>query len=105
MFDSANKKITLGFVTTEEPTTQAADRNQCHWAQWGVCSVTCGTGIQQRSREVPENPDFLEDCEDGTTETRRCYSAQCKGDVFRLKLGCHLRKSACIYALAGPLER
>ncbi|KAM9444234.1 netrin receptor UNC5B-like [Clarias gariepinus] len=54
-----------------------------HWEQWGPCSVTCGRGLQQRTRlcnnPAPTNGGAT--CEGPDTESRQCQTSICSGLV------------------------
>ncbi|KAM9476100.1 hemicentin-1 isoform 3-T3 [Clarias gariepinus] len=56
-----------------------------HWEQWGPCSVTCGRGLQQRTRlcnnPAPTNGGAT--CEGPDTESRQCQTSICSGDSLR----------------------
>jgi len=45
------------------------------WGQWSVCTVTCGKGVQERTREC-ESPKFWL-CEGRSSDRRLCSETPC----------------------------
>jgi len=46
------------------------------WSSWSSCSVTCGVGIQDKTRECNNGRVGELDCIGATAETRECYGAR-----------------------------
>ena len=44
------------------------------WSEWSVCSVTCGVGTSQRSRECS---DTVGGCEGESEEIQSCGESNC----------------------------
>ena len=42
------------------------------WTEWGSCTVSCGGGLQERSRTCVNNTVFGVDCEGDPIEYREC---------------------------------
>ncbi|RDD36819.1 SCO-spondin, partial [Trichoplax sp. H2] len=57
------------------------DGNWTRWTDWGVCSVTCGTGIRRRYRtcENPQPKNGGKICGGHSVETGVCKMAECPG--------------------------
>ncbi|XP_046728282.1 hemicentin-1 isoform X2 [Silurus meridionalis] len=56
-----------------------------HWEPWGPCSVTCGHGLQERTRFC-NNPAPVSggaECEGPDVESRQCQASLCSGDSLR----------------------
>ncbi|XP_060737332.1 hemicentin-1 isoform X1 [Tachysurus vachellii] len=57
------------------------------WEQWGPCSVTCGRGLQQRTRfcnnPKPSNTEAA--CEAADTESRQCQASLCSDSLRRAR--------------------
>jgi len=59
----------------------------CKWSNygsWSQCSVTCGSGVQQRERHLISgrtSDSSSDDCvgQDDSIETRKCQLLDCKG--------------------------
>ena len=51
------------------------------WSEWGLCSQTCGTGVQERSRsDNNPSPAFGGQlCDQSTQETKSCQIEPCPG--------------------------
>lgn len=51
------------------------------WRAWDVCSVTCGTGTQTRTRDCtnPTPANGGADCTGDTTEVTSCEEGPCPG--------------------------
>ena len=61
------------------------DGGLSEWGEFSSCSVTCGTGHQQRTRacDNPEPAHGGKDCsKDLLTSTRACQSIQCPGKLL-----------------------
>ncbi|XP_026768070.3 hemicentin-1 isoform X3 [Pangasianodon hypophthalmus] len=56
-----------------------------HWEQWGPCSVTCGHGLQQRTRfcNNPSPTNGGAACEGPDIESKQCQASLCSGDSLR----------------------
>lgn len=52
------------------------------WLPWGACSVTCGGGIQNRSRTCSDPPPTFggEECPGESEETSPCNEDPCPGN-------------------------
>uniref|UniRef100_A0A8C9V0W0 Adhesion G protein-coupled receptor B2 n=1 Tax=Scleropages formosus TaxID=113540 RepID=A0A8C9V0W0_SCLFO len=50
------------------------------WAPWSRCSVTCGTGSQQRQRRCSVSVHGWAECKGPHQETRECSNADCGSD-------------------------
>ena len=55
------------------------DGNWGAWQDWGACSVTCGSGIQEKQRECNSPPPMNGglDCEGNRTLSRVCNVGEC----------------------------
>ncbi|KAK3540674.1 hypothetical protein QTP70_034595, partial [Hemibagrus guttatus] len=55
------------------------------WEQWGPCSVTCGRGLQKRSRFCNNTTPTIGGaaCEGPDSESRQCQGSLCSGDSLR----------------------
>ena len=64
----------------------------CTWDEfghWGLCSLSCGGGVQSRTRGIKQREAYGgEQCNGNATETRECNVAACKGT---LRTPCLLR--------------
>ncbi|KAJ8300020.1 hypothetical protein KUTeg_021539 [Tegillarca granosa] len=51
------------------------------WSSWGLCSVTCGDGLQERYRDCDNPPASYggQDCIGSETETKPCTAQICAG--------------------------
>ena len=62
------------------------DGNWTIWSQWTVCSTTCDTGSQNRSRNctnpVPWNGGY--NCTGNATHIRKCFLKPCEGKILIL---------------------
>jgi len=57
----------------------------CHWGQWsewpeGVCSATCGGGVQERTRFMSDASNGGKQCEGNSTDLRPCNDQPCPVD-------------------------
>ena len=64
----------------------------CQWLEWSVwsaCSVSCGGGIQERTRgQIPPQHDG-KPCVGDNVDTRTCNNNPCPGEVFQyVQLAC-----------------
>ena len=52
------------------------------WAVWGECSVTCGAGIERRSRT--NTPALFNGalCDGDEEEERECFPVHCPGKIY-----------------------
>ena len=48
------------------------------WSLWSTCTVTCGEGEQQRTRNCDGSG-----CSGSTVERRRCQEGRCPGELFQ----------------------
>ena len=60
----------LGLCTTDVLGTWS------DWDEWGDCDVTCGGGIQRRSRECENGTEGFY-CLGSATESQRCNTQAC----------------------------
>ena len=64
----------------------------CTWDEfghWGLCSLSCGGGVQSRTRGIKQREAYGgEQCNGNSTETRECNVAACKGTI---RASCLLR--------------
>ncbi|XP_070201278.1 uncharacterized protein [Littorina saxatilis] len=51
----------------------------CAWSAWGQCSVTCGEGVQNRTRtcQCPSHNSCGRPCAGSTTDLQRCRQEDC----------------------------
>ncbi|KAL5017646.1 hypothetical protein ScPMuIL_007235 [Solemya velum] len=52
------------------------------WSMWGQCDVTCGGGIQDRSRECDEPKYDGAPCSGNTSDSQECNTLNCPVDGF-----------------------
>ncbi|XP_077968014.1 uncharacterized protein LOC120327058 isoform X2 [Styela clava] len=77
---SCGGKSCPGVITESRTCNENCCPVNCHWenwSEWGVCSLSCGGGLQSRSRG--ENPVMScggDECTGAPTESRQC-NAQC----------------------------
>ncbi|XP_074051346.1 SCO-spondin-like [Macrotis lagotis] len=51
------------------------------WGPWGLCSQTCGAGVQTRSRQCfPPSPPVLQSCLGPGHQARACFTVACPED-------------------------
>ncbi|XP_078700931.1 coadhesin-like [Branchiostoma floridae x Branchiostoma belcheri] len=50
------------------------------WSDWGACSVTCGAGVERRTRGCVGPANGGKDCHGDREETRRCSKKPCPVD-------------------------
>ena len=50
------------------------------WTTWTSCPVTCGGGLQLRSRFVKEAAQNGGSCDGDSVESQACGTSECKGD-------------------------
>lgn len=57
------------------------------WAEWSLCSVSCGVGIQKRLRQCnnPLPANGGRHCAGSDTETRICQGRPCPGERTSIK--------------------
>ena len=53
------------------------------WTEWSECSVTCGDGLQTRTRECIPPLYGGQDCVGDTHENRTCELAKCPSKQYR----------------------
>nr|XP_054608122.1 hemicentin-1 isoform X2 [Nothobranchius furzeri] len=72
----------LGSVLVRVPLTMRVHGGYSEWAEWGICSVSCGVGTQKRLRlcnnPLPANGGHH--CAGSDTETRSCQKQLCPVD-------------------------
>ncbi|XP_070817740.1 hemicentin-1 [Chaetodon trifascialis] len=72
----------LGSVLVRVTLTVRVHGGYSEWAEWGLCSVSCGVGSQKRLRQcnspLPANGGHH--CAGSDTETRRCQGKPCPVD-------------------------
>ncbi|ELT99747.1 hypothetical protein CAPTEDRAFT_133510, partial [Capitella teleta] len=63
----------------EARSTVAVDGGWSGWSEWGICSLTCGTGVQFRSRTCSNPmPEYGgSECEGAADERRLCNTQSC----------------------------
>ena len=78
--------ITTGVTNTESTTTTSTRCTWCEWASWSSCSLTCGGGVQQRSRDVCKGARHGGGvyCMGGDTSTRLCNDSPCPGLILTM---------------------
>ena len=61
------------------PFSTAIDGGISHWSDWGACNVTCGSGIQSRSRECNSPPPSGggRNCSDPIVDHQECSVEEC----------------------------
>ncbi|XP_058260628.1 adhesion G protein-coupled receptor B2 isoform X1 [Hemibagrus wyckioides] len=62
-----------------EPQHQAVEGQWLDWAPWSRCSVSCGTGTQQRQRRCSVSVHGWAECKGPHSETRECTNKPCDG--------------------------
>ncbi|MCI4395439.1 hypothetical protein PGIGA_G00180340 [Pangasianodon gigas] len=62
-----------------EPQHQAVEGQWLDWASWSRCSVSCGTGTQQRQRRCSVSVHGWAECKGPHSETRECTNRPCDG--------------------------
>ncbi|XP_056598018.1 adhesion G protein-coupled receptor B2 isoform X9 [Triplophysa dalaica] len=62
-----------------EPQNQAVEGQWLDWAAWSQCSVTCGSGTQQRQRRCSVSVHGWAECKGPHAETRECTNPSCGG--------------------------
>ncbi|XP_060721657.1 adhesion G protein-coupled receptor B2 isoform X2 [Tachysurus vachellii] len=62
-----------------EPQHQAVEGQWLDWAPWSHCSVSCGTGTQQRQRRCSVSVHGWAECKGPHSETRECSNQDCDG--------------------------
>ena len=79
------------------------------WSEWGLCSQTCGTGVQERSRsDNNPSPAFGGQlCDQSTQETKSCQIEPCPGkylfwSCFRCRASS--KRSSHLLMLAFSIE-
>ncbi|WAR29051.1 MLP-like protein [Mya arenaria] len=62
--------------------TDPIDGNWAFWGNWGSCSKTCGTGLQQRARSctLPAPANGGKACPGNNTQTKTCADYDCPRD-------------------------
>nr|XP_015827628.2 hemicentin-1 [Nothobranchius furzeri] len=60
-----------------------------NWEDWGPCSSTCGQGVQERIRlcNNPEPANGGRSCSGPSTDSRKCQTGLCPGEVPRKTRG------------------
>ena len=57
------------------------DGNWGEWAEWSICSKTCGEGLKNRTREC-NNPTPMfggKSCDENATDVDMCKDRECPG--------------------------
>ena len=68
------------------PISSTVDCTWDYWSVWTACSVICGTGTQERSRNITQEAfNGGEDCRGNETEIRACIG-DCPGKLKYLKI-------------------
>ncbi|CAM4631952.1 unnamed protein product [Leuciscus chuanchicus] len=62
-----------------EPQHQAVEGQWLDWAAWSQCSVSCGSGTQQRQRRCSVSVHGWAECKGPHAETRECTNPSCGG--------------------------
>lgn len=82
------------------------------WAVWSQCSVSCGSGTQQRQRRCSVSVHGWAECKGPHAETRECTNPSCEGKFLTggltLKLTgslCAQLQFVCCHALINCIER
>ncbi|XP_026087322.1 adhesion G protein-coupled receptor B2 isoform X2 [Carassius auratus] len=60
-----------------EPQHQAVEGQWLDWAAWSQCSVSCGSGTQQRQRRCSVSVHGWAECKGPHAETRECTNPSC----------------------------
>uniref|UniRef100_A0A8C2VRJ2 Hemicentin-1 n=1 Tax=Chinchilla lanigera TaxID=34839 RepID=A0A8C2VRJ2_CHILA len=81
----------MGSVLVRVPVIIQVHGGFSPWSAWGPCSVTCGSGIQKRSRlcnnPLPANGG--NPCQGSESEMRNCQKKLCPGTLLHL-IDCHV---------------
>ena len=101
-----NSKILLIF--------SGADGGFSRWSFWSECSLTCGGGVQSRTRTCtnPLPQGYGEDCDGPLQETRACNDTPCPEGKDSTLLQCVVRSlnlfisgDACGTSTSNPAEQ
>ena len=68
----------------------SVDGNWSDWKDWGECPVSCGGGVQNRSRTCTNPPPAFggESCPGESDETRACNEDPCPSKMFTFIIFC-----------------
>eukprot|EP00927_Polykrikos_kofoidii_P061549 TRINITY_DN56385_c0_g1_i1.p1 TRINITY_DN56385_c0_g1~~TRINITY_DN56385_c0_g1_i1.p1 ORF type:complete len:1627 (-),score=229.91 TRINITY_DN56385_c0_g1_i1:395-5275(-) len=102
----------VGETLQMQPCSSGTCEDECSpatwsdWSAWGLCSLSCGGGLQQRNRTV----DFgLHPCSDSptglSTEYGICMTAPCASDIVDCSVGTWSPWSVCSQTCEGVRER
>lgn len=83
--------------------TPIVDGKWTVWEKWSICPVTCGGGVQDRSRTCTNPPPAFggAPCVGASKETRSCNERPCPGDIIILRwsslLSCTFNTFTCAF--------
>ena len=71
------------FMELTEPISSLVDGNWSDWEDWSDCPVTCGGGVQERTRTCTNPPPAFggESCPGEGEETRACNEDPCPSNA------------------------
>ena len=90
------------------PLSRTVNGSWSDWSSWGQCSVSCGVGLQSRTRSCtnPTPKHYGYHCIGQNLEDRLCYSEKCDGTfwwVFKFLLPKKMNDMIDSFLLVFPL--